>query len=225
MPIEIWVDRARRIRYSAASDVVTDREFIDAYAGMLQDTTNDPTLDHLADFTAVERFDVTAETLQRTAELIGSRLDPALAATAVRPKVAAVAPSHSVFRLLRLYATSRVVQESPIDFRICRTMDEARRWLGLADDARAVRQSESVAGAAAPAGVVPLTFRDSFGVRWVVVPLLFGDGPDTLPRGFEFTSDDGERRVALRNLTEFVSPHELDEGEWRALLRGATVVT
>jgi hypothetical protein len=131
LPIEMRVDRAAGVRYSTAFGVVTGREFFDTYATMAGAPDNDPTLNHLADFSNVSSFDVSPEVLQRTAEAIAARIDGALAKATVGPKVAAVAPSDAVFGLLRMYQSYRELQRSPVRFRVCRTMEEAREWLGL----------------------------------------------------------------------------------------------
>ncbi len=133
MPIEIWVDHARRVRYSRASDVVTDREFVDVYSGMVRDPGYDPTLDHLADFTRVERLDLTADGLQRIADIMAERVDQHLSVIDSHPRVAAVAPADSSFGVLRIYEAYRELQDSPVRYRIFRTMSEARRWLELSE--------------------------------------------------------------------------------------------
>src|SRR5688500_6238618 len=103
MPIRTWVERAPRLRRSAASGVVTDREFIEVYGGMARDSLNDPTLDHLADFSEVHRFEVTPDGLRDTAHVMQRRIDPGLMWAEVRSRVAAVAPADAVYGLLRMY--------------------------------------------------------------------------------------------------------------------------
>jgi hypothetical protein len=131
MSIEIWVDYVRRIRYSTARNVVTDREFIDVYGSMVRDPHYDPTFDHLADFTGVERLELTADGLQRIADIMVQRVDLPLASTDARPRVAAVAGADTTFGVLRIYEAFRALQDSPVRYQVFRTMDEARVWLGL----------------------------------------------------------------------------------------------
>lgn len=131
MPIRLWIDRKERIRRSKAFGVVTDRDFIDVYGGMARDTLCDPTLDHLADFSDVERSEVTAAGLLETARIMARRIDPGLAWAEARSKVAMIATSDAVFDMLRMYQRYREADEPRVSFLICRTMDEARGWLGL----------------------------------------------------------------------------------------------
>lgn len=134
MPIRMWVDRAKHLRCSTASGVITDRDFLDAYGGMALDPMNDPTLDHLADFSYVERLEVTSTALQSTARIMARRIDPGLAWAERRSKVAVVAPSDAVYGMLRMYQSYREADKSRVSICICRTMDEAREWLGLAEE-------------------------------------------------------------------------------------------
>lgn len=134
MPIRVWVDRQRRLRRSTASGVVTDRDFIDAYGEMALDSLCDPTLDHLADFRGVERLEVTTAGLQSTARIMARRIDPGLMWAEMRSKVAMVAPCDVVYGMLRIYQSYREADNSRVAFCICRTMEEARSWLGLEEE-------------------------------------------------------------------------------------------
>jgi hypothetical protein len=137
-----------------------------------------------------------------------------------------------------MYEAYRQAQPSPKRYLVCRTMAEARQWLGLPED-EPVEPVEPVklAEPAEPAydataldiecrpRVVPVEFNDPCGVRWRVVPRLLGRGPDVVPDGFVFSSEHGEHRFLRWDPRDFFSPREIDHATWRELLRSATVVT
>jgi hypothetical protein len=101
---------------------------------MALDSLCDPTLDHLADFSEVQRFDVTSAGLQSTARIMARRIDPGLAWAEARSKAAMVAPSDAVYGMLRMYQSYREADSARVSFCVCRTMAEARGWLGLAEE-------------------------------------------------------------------------------------------
>jgi hypothetical protein len=70
-----------------------------------------------------------------------------------------------------------------------------------------------------------ITFFDNDGIRWTVVPIRAGRVLGAGPVGLEFTSDDGERRVANADIARGVTWQTIDDKEWRALLRDALLVT
>ena len=129
MPIAIEVDHAQRVRYASASGVLTDADVLEGYAGVLADPTYDPTLDVVFDCTGLEWLDVRPATIGRIAELV-ARADRAIP-PGVHPRAAIVAPADVAFGMARMYQARRESQNTPTRYFVCRTMDEARDWLGL----------------------------------------------------------------------------------------------
>ena len=211
MPISIRWDPERNVSYGTASGVITDADLLDLCARLLADPRYDPSLDHILDTEGLERLDVSPATVQEAAHLF-ARADRGIASGA-RPKIAIVAPADFTFGVARMYEAYRAMRPSPKRYLVCRTMAEARRWLGLPDE----RES-------APR-VVPVEFRDAHGMQWTVAPRLVGSGADVVPDGFLFSSEQGERRFLEWDPKHFFSPREVDHATWRELLRAATVVT
>lgn len=129
MPLVTFVSEADGLRVTVGAGVVTDRDFVDGYAAMVADPTYDPSLDHLVDLSAVERFDVTALGARELGDLM--RLSDALIPEGIRPKVAAVAGSDEGITILWLYRSVREHGGSPVEFGIFRSVADARNWLGL----------------------------------------------------------------------------------------------
>jgi hypothetical protein len=130
MPIDIRVDLDRRVRYSVVSGVVTDADLLAAYERVVSDPEFDPTLNVLADTRGVERVDVSAKSVQLLAQRRAR--DERLLTT--KPRVAIVAASDVVFGLARMYEAYGDRQGDGDRYLVCRTIEEARRWLGLPDE-------------------------------------------------------------------------------------------
>jgi hypothetical protein len=224
MAIRMWVDPVRKVSYTTATGVITDADVWEVCVGILSDPGYDPAADHIVDGGGIERLEVSPATLQEAAHLF-ARADRGIS-TSTRPKVAIVAPTDAAFGLARMYETYREMQPSPKRYLVCRTMTEARRWLGLPEEEVAT-PAAGRSSAAAPVAphIVPVDFRDSGGVHWSVAPRLVRRGPDLVPDGFEFSSEHGERRFLQWDPKNFFSPREVDHAAWRKLLRSATVVT
>jgi hypothetical protein len=128
MPIDIRVDSAERVRYSVATGVVTDRDMIDAYERVVGDPAFDPTLKVLADIRGLERAEITADGIRDVAE----RRARDQRALGHPPRVAIVVASDVTFGLARMYEAYSDQQGEDKRYLVCRSMDEARRWLGIA---------------------------------------------------------------------------------------------
>ncbi len=137
MPLVTVVSEHDGVRHTVGTGVVTDRDFVDGYAAMVADPSYDPSLDHLVDLTAVERFDVTSLGARELGDLM--RLSDALIPDGVRPKVAAVAASDEGITILWLYRSVREHGGSSVEFGIFRSLSEARGWLGLSSNRNATR--------------------------------------------------------------------------------------
>jgi hypothetical protein len=223
MPISTRVDLARRVRYAEASGLVTDAD-VAAYGASMDDPSYDLTFDVIVDARGIDEVEVSTIALRRLAELM-QRVDQARLAPGAWPRVAIVAASAAVFGLARMYQSYREAQQSRRAYFVCRTMEEAHRWLGLDDEGSNMSGSTVRREGATATRPVAVVFRDPAGVRWYVVPRLLGRGPDAVPAGFEFTSEIGERRFLRWEPREFFSPREVDEDQWRYLLQTASVET
>jgi hypothetical protein len=137
MPLVTVVSEHDGVRHTVGTGVVSDRDFVDGYAAMVADPSYDPSLDHLVDLTAVERFDVTSLGARELGDLM--RLSDALIPEGIRPKVAAVAASDEGITILWLYRSVREHGGSPVEFGIFRSLSEARGWLGLSSNRNATR--------------------------------------------------------------------------------------
>ena len=132
MPISIRMDLARRVRYAIATGVITDADILEDYAGVLSDPAYDHSVDEIFDGKDIERLEITSATVWEIAQVV-ARTDRTISQGA-RPKVAIVAPSDATFGLARMFQAYREAQRSPKQYLVCRTVDEAHRWLGLPDD-------------------------------------------------------------------------------------------
>jgi hypothetical protein len=137
MPIDIRVDSAERVRYSLCTGVVTDADMVAAYERVVDDPAFDPTLNVLADTRGIERVEITAGNIRKLAER-RARNERVLRGQA---RVAVVVSSDVVFGLARMYEVYRDPQSAQEGdqegdekrYLVCRTMNEARQWLGLAE--------------------------------------------------------------------------------------------
>jgi hypothetical protein len=220
MPIRMQIDPVRKLSYTTATGVVTDAELRQLCASMLANPDYDPSVDHIFDGHGIERLEVTPGTVQEAAQLF-ARTDRRR-----QPRVAIVAPADATFGIARMYEEYRAMLPSPKSYLVCRTMEEARRWLGLPDDEPAApAYVATTLDVDWRPHVVPVEFHDPRGVRWAVVPRLLGSGPDVVPDGFVFSSEHGERRFLRWDPRDFFSPREVDHATWRELLRSAAVLT
>ena len=137
--MDIWLDTNEHLRHAVARGTLTDRDLLEAWGDVLADPSYDPGADNLVDVSSVERFEVTPHGAQRLADVMAMcAREPA---PGVRPRVACVAANDEAFNLLRMYEMYRERQGSPSRYFVCRTMEEARCWLGLPKIDRAVEPS------------------------------------------------------------------------------------
>jgi hypothetical protein len=129
MPLDIWLDAEERLRHTVGHGTLTDRDLLEAWGDALADPAYDPSADNLVDMSSVERFEVTPLGARRLADVM--QMCARAPAPGVRPKVACVAPSDDAFTVLRFYEMYRELQGSQSRHFVCRTVEEARCWLGL----------------------------------------------------------------------------------------------
>jgi hypothetical protein len=130
MPIAIAVDPWRRLRYSVATGVITDDDVAEAYARAMADPDADPSMNVLADLSGVERVDVSADCVRR---LAARQVEDERGHT-LRPRVAIVAPSDCAFGIARMYTAYRQSLDASSRLLVCRSREEAERWLELPEE-------------------------------------------------------------------------------------------
>jgi hypothetical protein len=129
MPLEIFLDAEEHLRITVGRGRLTDRELLEAWGDALADPSYDSAADNLVDMTGVEHFDVTPSGVQRLADVMD--LCQPLPKPGIRPRVACVASSDRAYDVLRMYEMYRELQGSPAHYFVCRSVEEARCWLGL----------------------------------------------------------------------------------------------
>jgi hypothetical protein len=129
MPLEIFLDPDERLRLAVGRGKLTDRDLLEAWGDALADPSYDSTVDNLVDMTGVDEFQVTPVGARRLADVMELCQRPP--APGVRPRVACVASDDRAFDVLRIYEMYRELQGSPAHYFVCRSLEEARCWLGL----------------------------------------------------------------------------------------------
>jgi hypothetical protein len=132
MPVVTWVDHAAGVRHIAFTGVLTDGDVAESY-WMVADPDGDPAMDLLVETSGVERVDVTEEALRAVAGL--RALDSRRPAPAPA-RVAVVAPADVMYNSARMYGAYRQEAGAVARYFVCRTMEEARRWLGLGGEGK-----------------------------------------------------------------------------------------
>jgi hypothetical protein len=130
MPVSVSVSSMEWVRHVVFSGTVTDNDLVAAYDSTAR-CLLDPSMDLLVDTTGVERIAATTETLRKLATRRG---DDARRAGVAAPRVAVVAPNATVLGLARMYEAIRESAIGVARYFACRTIAEARGWLGLVDD-------------------------------------------------------------------------------------------
>lgn len=130
MPVSVSVSSLEWVRLVVFSGTVTDTDVVAAYDSAAR-CLLDPSMDLLVDTTGVERVAATTETLRT---LASRRSDDARRAGTALPRVAVVAPNAAVFGVARMYEAIRESAAGVSGYFACRTIAEARRWLGLLDE-------------------------------------------------------------------------------------------
>lgn len=127
MPVSTWVDDPERVRYIAFSGILSDEDVATSFQ-MVAEPGGDPHMDLIVDTSAVDEIRATAKGLQGVA---GQRSRDAKRNIGPPSRVAIVAPADAVYGMARMYASYREAAATTSQYHICRTMAEAREWLGL----------------------------------------------------------------------------------------------
>jgi hypothetical protein len=129
MPVSTWVNPTEGVRHITFTGVLSDGDVAESY-WMVADPDGDPGMDLLIETTGVERVAVTADALRAVA---GLRALDSRGEAPGPARVAVVAPSDFAYETARSYGSYREQVGSRARYFVCRTMEEARRWLGLPD--------------------------------------------------------------------------------------------
>ena len=121
MPIDIYIDSAKRMVFETLVGTVTADEILETWNKISEDRDFDPRYRQFSDFSGVTKFDVSPGFFRQYATS-----KPIFDKSSRR---ALVAPSDFVFGMIRLYLTH--LENRSGEIRVFRDMAEARRWLGL----------------------------------------------------------------------------------------------
>ena len=114
------IDKSLGMIFSSASGVLTDDDLRGHQRAVLADPDFDPHFSQIWDFQGVEDVEVSSETLRLLAES---------KSYSAESKRAVVAPRDVLYGMARMF--QMLHEEAPEAFRVFRTSDEARAWLGL----------------------------------------------------------------------------------------------
>jgi hypothetical protein len=134
MPGAYTINLALSLVLSRGWGVVTDRELLAHVRALTADPRFAPHFHQLAELRDVTDFEVTASTIREMAKLnrFGAGARRALVIT-----------SDEVFGMVRMYQL--LTDESPDELKIFRKMDDALRWLWIADAKEELRLALSQA--------------------------------------------------------------------------------
>ncbi len=120
MSADYRIDAERRVIFSSASGVLTDADLHEHQARLRADPSFDRSFNQLWDFTQVIQLEVSSEALRR---LSSFRSYEASARRAI------VAGDDFGFGMGRMF--QMLHDEAPEELQVFRSIDDARRWLGL----------------------------------------------------------------------------------------------
>ncbi|MBN2391004.1 MAG: hypothetical protein JXR84_09780 [Anaerolineae bacterium] len=125
MAIKYQIDPEMGVIYVNLAGTVHDLDFVTAVDEALHDPGYRAGINSLIDFRAVERFDVSNQTIRRAVGMVSDQLDDYN-----QPwKAAIVAPANLVYGLSRMYQLLR--EGSMEEVGVFRDAESAREWLGL----------------------------------------------------------------------------------------------
>ena len=130
MPVSVSVSSVEWVRHVAFTGVVGDDDLVAAY-GLMTRCLLDPSMDVVVDATRIERLAVTSDGL-RNQEVRRAR--DARRDGGALPRVVVIAKDTGVFGHARMLETLRESEGGRNRYSVCRTMADARCWLGLSDE-------------------------------------------------------------------------------------------
>ena len=122
MPIKSQIDSSLGVVFSTFQGVVTKEDILAQVHSFNVDPAFQPSFDHLIDTRGTTRFDLSSEDV-RTVTMHSAFNE--------KSRRAAVAEKDIMFGMARMYQIHREMHEKPDQLRVFRTMEKARRWLGL----------------------------------------------------------------------------------------------
>ena len=126
MPVISQVDSSLGVVFSMMQGVVTQEDIWSQIDRLNTDPAFQPSFNHLVDMRGATRFDVSEE---------GMRTVSSHSVFNEKSRRAIVAERDEMFGVARMYQLLRETHKKPDQVRVFRTMEEARRWLGL-DEAK-----------------------------------------------------------------------------------------
>jgi hypothetical protein len=133
MPVSVSVSSVDWVRAVVFSGTVTDNDLAAANDSIAR-CLLDPSMDLLVDTTGVDAIAARLDVLRAIAS---RRTQDARRAGVNMPRIAVVAPKAAVFGVARMYEAIRESASGAAGYFVCRTIAEARQWLGLSDEASA----------------------------------------------------------------------------------------
>ncbi len=120
MPIDFYIDKKQKTVFTQAYDVLTEDEILDLRNRVMAHPEFDSSFNQLSDYSNVTKFEISNNFLIQYAQLkyFGKN-----------SKRAFVASSDLVFGSVRTYQAWH--ESLPSEVKAFRTIDEARKWLGL----------------------------------------------------------------------------------------------
>ena len=122
MPVISQVDSSLGVVFSMFQGVVTQEDIWSQVERLNTDPAFQPSFNHLVDTRGATRFDVSEE---------GMHMVSSHSVFNEKSRRAIVAEKDVMFGVARMYQLLRETHKKPDQVRIFRTMEEARRWLGL----------------------------------------------------------------------------------------------
>ena len=122
MPIISQINSSIGVIFSTFQGVVTKEDILAELHSFTVDPAFQPSFDHLVDIRGTTRLDLSSDDV-RTISWHSTFNE--------KSHRAIVAEKREIYGLARMYQILRETQEKPDEVQVFRTMEEARRWLGL----------------------------------------------------------------------------------------------
>ncbi len=122
MPIRYRIDLKQEIVYTTADGVLTDAELAENQDNLRKDPDFHPSFNRLADYRAVESFELTGTDVRRLAGAKGITKSEG-------SRRAFVVSSDLAYGMARMFQI--LADDTPVTIEVFKDMTEARKWLGL----------------------------------------------------------------------------------------------
>ncbi len=128
MSVDYTYDDKRNVLYTRFFGVVIDEDLTVQAKKLAADPRIKPGLREIADLSDIEKVQASSSSLGANIDI-----DRAHSEKLSGMRTAVVAPTDFLFGFARMYELLAELQGSPSKVSVFRTVDEARRWLGLND--------------------------------------------------------------------------------------------